>query len=67
MFFGSFGVDDFMHHRGSEVALCIEMEPGEKGYDLVKHGKEYTEYEIGKKNTSNRDKHMVGKYGFYSK
>ena len=41
MFFGCFGVDHFVHHRGGEVALGIEVEPGEEGDDLVKHREDY--------------------------
>ena len=48
MFHGGFWVDDFVHHWGSEVALGIEVEPGEEGDYFVEHRKDDAEGKGGK-------------------
>ena len=50
VFFGCFGVDDFVHHGGGEVALAVQVEPCEEGDDLVEHGENNAEGKGGEEN-----------------
>ena len=52
MFIGCFWVDDFMHHRCSEVALGIEVKPCEEGNDFVKHSKDDAQCKRGKEDVA---------------